>query len=122
MLDREGVDLALFHQAAAHRLESIPAALRACAERMEQRSDESYRHAPTATLGTWRNFWAGRLPYFDANSIPGQFARFVVGLIDQAGGGGAHAGADLTRLQEVVRYGADARSESSRPPVPPDTA
>ncbi len=115
MLDREGVDLDLFHVAAAHRLETVPAALAACAARMEDRAEESYRRAPTATLGTWRNFWSSRLPYFDAHGIPAQFARFVVDLIDRAGGGGVHARADLTRLQETVRYGADARAPGPPP-------
>ena len=69
----------------------------------------AHAHEPTATLGTWRNFWGSRVAYFEAHGMPTQLVDFVTGLLDSAigEGGGAkrpHADADVTRLQEVVRY------------------
>ena len=43
-----------------------------------------------------------------AHGLPAAFPKFVVGLLDEAGASGAHKDADVTRLQEVVRYGAKA--------------
>ena len=107
MLEREGVDLSLLYPNVGARLAQVPAFLEASARRMQARDEASYRASPGATVGTWRNFWASRLPYLDAHALPSQLPRFVVGLLDEAAGGAGapHADADMTRLQEVVRYG-----------------
>ena len=69
------------------------------------RDAAAYARDPTATLGTWRNFWASRLDYFRSLGAPTVLADFVVGLLDRAGAADpATAGADVTRVQEVLRY------------------
>eukprot|EP01062_Namystynia_karyoxenos_P047702 TRINITY_DN360_c0_g1_i15.p2 TRINITY_DN360_c0_g1~~TRINITY_DN360_c0_g1_i15.p2 ORF type:complete len:342 (+),score=121.55 TRINITY_DN360_c0_g1_i15:82-1026(+) len=110
MLQREGVDMQQFFAEAAKRAATIPAMLEMYHKRMASRDEADYAAAPTATLGTWHAFWGSRLPYFDANGMPGQLPRFAMGLLEAAGGGpgGAHQGADASRLQETVRYGAPA--------------
>ena len=75
---------------------------------VRSRDEAAYLAEPSATLGTWRNFWGSRLPYFEAHGLPAAFPKFVVGLLDEAGASGAHKDADVTRLQEVVRFGAKA--------------
>ena len=109
MLEKEGVDVDLFVSEAAKRLANVPAMVEMADRRMKSRAEADYRHQPTATLGTWRNFWGSRVEYFKANGMPTQLVDFVTGLLDSAieqGGDGkkAHADADVTRLQEVVRY------------------
>eukprot|EP01062_Namystynia_karyoxenos_P047704 TRINITY_DN360_c0_g1_i5.p1 TRINITY_DN360_c0_g1~~TRINITY_DN360_c0_g1_i5.p1 ORF type:complete len:341 (+),score=114.51 TRINITY_DN360_c0_g1_i5:75-1025(+) len=110
MLQREGVDMQQFFAEAAKRAATIPAMLEMYHKRMASREEAHYNAAPTATLSTWHAFWGSRLPYFDANGMPGQLPRFAMGLLEAAGGGpgGAHQGADASRLQETVRYGAPA--------------
>ena len=69
------------------------------------RGDDRYAETPTATLGTWRNFWASRRPYLESLGAPTVLLDFVVGLLDAAGASdAATAGADVTRIQEVLRY------------------
>jgi len=105
MLEAEGVDVSQFAAEAGVRLGQVPPMLEAFSERMKSRDEASYLEAPSATLGTWKNFWGSRLPYFDAHGFPSQLARFNVRLLEEAiGAGGAHAKADVTRLQEVVRH------------------
>jgi 3-hydroxyisobutyrate dehydrogenase-like beta-hydroxyacid dehydrogenase len=115
MLERERVDLSLLYPNVGARLAQVPAFLEAAAARMESRDEAAYRANPGATVGTWRNFWASRLPYLDAHELPAQLPRFVVGLLDEAAGGagGPHADADMTRLQEVVRYGSKRKAEGA---------
>ncbi|KAJ1459755.1 hypothetical protein M885DRAFT_510989 [Pelagophyceae sp. CCMP2097] len=114
MLDREGVPAALVAKSAARRLAYVPAALELAAQRMETR--DSYHTAPTATLSTWRNFWDSRRAYFVRCGMPSQLLDFAVGLLDQAGASDPNLGsADVTRLQEIVRYGAP---PAAAPPAP----
>jgi 3-hydroxyisobutyrate dehydrogenase-like beta-hydroxyacid dehydrogenase len=106
MLDAEGVEIGLFAKEAAKRLSQIPAFLLSAGDRMRSRDEESYTANPTATLGTWRSFWASRLPYFAARGLPTPLPELVVKLLDEASGGqeGPHAHKDVTRLQEVLRF------------------
>ena len=61
-----------------------------------------------ARLRTWRNFWGSRLPYCARRSFPTRLPQLACDLLDQAAGGfqGPHADADVTRLQEVVKFAA----------------
>ena len=108
MLEREGVDPAQFASEASFRLNHVGPMLAQFEKRSRSRDEAAYLAEPSATLGTWRNFWGSRLPYFEAHGLPAAFPKFVVGLLDEAGASGAHKDADVTRLQEVVRYGAKA--------------
>jgi len=114
-LEREGVDMKQFFAEAGKRLAGIPAALEMYHQRMAVRDEEAYRTNPTVTLKTMRDFWASRLPYNEANGIPSAFPDFVVRLLDDAGGApaGIHAEADLSRLQELVRYGLPAQQPAA---------
>ena len=108
MLDKEGVDWQLFLDQAEHRLNAVPGALKSAADRMRTSSDEaSYRQDPVATLGTWRNFWASRIPYLQNAGLPEPLlANFIIDLLDQAGARHPdHKLADVTRLQELLRFG-----------------
>jgi len=110
-LTKEGVDLNQFYTEAAKRLATIPSALKAASERMESRDNDAYAASPTVTLDAARSYWASRLPYNDAHGMPAPLTHFMVELIDQASGvGGIHGNADLSRLQEVLRYGGNKRS------------
>jgi 3-hydroxyisobutyrate dehydrogenase-like beta-hydroxyacid dehydrogenase len=107
----------------------VPDFLLASAGRMSSRAEADYLRNPGATLRTWRNFWGSRLPYFAAHGLPAQLPQLACNLLDEAAGlpaeplpsavvgaspsswpsavapEGPHSAADLTRLQEVVRYG-----------------
>ncbi len=115
MLAEEDVDVDLFAREAAYRLEQLPGFFCASARRMASRAEQNYVEKPSATLGTWRNFWASRLPYFEARGFPARQAEFAIALLDEAAGGegGPHAAADVTRLQEVVRYAAGREGRNS---------
>ena len=129
MLEAEGVDTALYAREAGVRLQQVPDFLLASAGRMSSRAEADYMRNPGATLRTWRNFWGSRLPYFAAHGLPAQLPQLACNLLDEAAGlpdealpsavvgaspsswpsavapEGPHSAADLTRLQEVVRYG-----------------
>ncbi|KOO53363.1 6-phosphogluconate dehydrogenase protein [Chrysochromulina tobinii] len=129
MLEAEGVDTALYAREAGVRLQQVPDFLLASAGRMSSRAEADYLRNPGATLRTWRNFWGSRLPYFAAHGLPAQLPQLACNLLDEAAGlpaeplpsavvgaspsswpsavaiEGPHSAADLTRLQEVVRYG-----------------
>eukprot|EP01065_Artemidia_motanka_P050346 TRINITY_DN858_c0_g1_i2.p1 TRINITY_DN858_c0_g1~~TRINITY_DN858_c0_g1_i2.p1 ORF type:complete len:336 (+),score=122.30 TRINITY_DN858_c0_g1_i2:111-1010(+) len=107
MLEREGVDMKQFFEEAGKRVATVPAMLGMYHGRLGSRDEAAYAAAPTATLSTWRNFWNGRLDYFDSIGAGGQLPRFAVELLDKAGGGpgGPFEQADASRLQEIVRYG-----------------
>ena len=102
MLEEEGVDASVAMTAISHRLAAAPAALEAAAARMADRSD--YESNPTATLATWRNFWASRRPYLERIGASRVLPDFCIDVLDRAGASGAHGGADATRVQEVLRY------------------
>ena len=104
MLEEEGVDAATTMKAVAHRLATAPGALEAAAARMADRSDGAYESDPTATLATWRNFFDSRRPYLDKIGASRVLPDFCVDVLDRAGASGAHGGADVTRVQEVLRY------------------
>ena len=104
MLEREGVDASVAVAAISHRLAAAPAALEAAAARMADRSDGAYESNPTATLATWRNFFDSRRPYLDAIGASRVLPDFCIDVLDRAGASGAHGGADVTRVQEVLRY------------------
>ena len=104
MLEREGVDASVAVAAIRHRLAAAPAALEAAAARMADRSDGAYESDPTATLATWRNFFDSRRPYLDAIGASRVLPDFCIDVLDRAGASGAHGGADVTRVQEVLRY------------------
>ncbi len=107
MLEAEGVPVDLFLQEARHRLAAVPDTLRSNDVRMRRsRSEESYLDRPTTKLDTLRSYWASRLPYMRERNFPDQLARFCISLLDEARGrDGRHGDADVTRLQEVVRFG-----------------
>ena len=106
MLEKEGVDTALFAREAAKRLANAPASMELAAARMARgRDDATYAADPVATLGTWRNFWASRLPYFAANCFPTTLVDFAVSILDAAGASDpAKRASDVTRLQEVLKF------------------
>ena len=104
MLEEEGVSTEVAIEAIRRRLAAAPAALEAAAARMADRSDGAYESDPTATLATWRNFWASRRPYLDAIGASRVLPDFCIDVLDRAGASGPHAGADATRVQEVLRY------------------
>ena len=83
---------------------AAPAALEAAAARMADRSDGAYESDPTATLATWRNFFDSRRPYLDAIGASRVLPDFCIDVLDRAGASGAHSNADVTRVQEVLRY------------------
>lgn len=57
----------------------------------------------TASLGTWRSFWASRLPYLEKNGFSTDLPRFAVSMLEKAiGEDGRYAPADVTRLREVM--------------------
>ena len=101
MLEREGVDASVAVAAISHRLAAAPAALEAAAARMAARE---YNTNPTATLATWRNFFDSRRPYLDKIGASRVLPDFCIDVLDRAGASGAHGGADVTRVQEVLRY------------------
>lgn len=107
MLEREGVDMEQFFRCATGRLANVPGSLKLHNMKMASRNESDYLANPTATLKTWRNFWASRLPYNNSHGIPSHLTNFAVQLLDDASGGmeGTHADADVTRLQEIVRHG-----------------
>lgn len=105
-LEREGVDMSVYFQEAAKRLATVPAALELYSKKMASREENAYQNDVTVTLGTSRSYWAGRLPYNEAHGIPSHLTNLFVELLDGAiGADGNHASADLSRLQEVVRFG-----------------
>ena len=104
MLEEEGVSTEVAIEAISRRLAAAPAALEAAAARMADRSDGAYESDPTATLATWRNFFDSRRPYLDAIGASRVLPDFCIDVLDRAGANGAHAGADVTRVQEVLRY------------------
>ena len=105
MLEEEGVSTEVAIEAIRRRLAAAPAALEAAAARMADRSD--YESNPTATLATWRNFWASRRPYLERIGASRVLPDFCIDVLDRAGASGAHGGADATRIQEVLRYSND---------------
>ena len=106
MLEREGVDPAQFASEASFRLGPVAPDARSVSKRSGRAREASYlADRRDAQRGA---FWGSRLPYFEAHGLPAAFPKFVVGLLDEAGASGAHKDADVTRLQEVVRYGAKA--------------
>ena len=105
MLEEEGVSTEVAIKAISRRLAAAPAALEAAAARMADRSD--YESDPTATLATWRNFFDSRRPYLDTIGASRVLPDFCIDVLDRAGASGAHAGADATRVQEVLRYSND---------------
>ena len=105
MLEEEGVSTEVAIEAIRRRLAAAPAALEAAAARMADRSD--YESDPTATLATWRNFFDSRRPYLDAIGASRVLPDFCIDVLDRAGASGPHAGADVTRVQEVLRYSND---------------
>eukprot|EP00930_Biecheleria_cincta_P072399 TRINITY_DN59804_c0_g1_i1.p1 TRINITY_DN59804_c0_g1~~TRINITY_DN59804_c0_g1_i1.p1 ORF type:complete len:348 (+),score=63.53 TRINITY_DN59804_c0_g1_i1:105-1046(+) len=112
-LEKEGVDIKQVVQEAQKRLATVPGAMELYSKKMESREDDAYRTNTTVTLDTARSYWASRLPYNRAHGIPSHFTDLYLSLLDEAAGGppGAperqHGSADLSRLQEVVRYGGD---------------
>jgi len=100
-----GLGLALAREA-AKRLSGTPRAIELAAARMAAgRDDASYADKPVATLGTWRNFWASRLPYFVENNFPTVLVDFAVSILDAAGASDSvRSKADMTRLQEVLKF------------------
>lgn len=101
MLEREGVDVATTIECVARRLATAPGALEAAAARM---ADREYVADPTATLGTWRNFFDSIRPYLRKTGASTELPDFCVGVLDRAGASGPHGGDDVTRIQEVLRY------------------
>lgn len=115
MLDKEGVDWQLFCDKAAVRLSTTPDALRAAARRMRgSTSDDDYARQPVATLATWRNFWASRLPYLQRSNLPEpHLAKFAIDILDKAGASDPTlAKADITRIQQLLRFNEVFRCES----------
>lgn len=114
MLDKEGVDWQLFCDQAAVRLSTTPDALRAAARRMRSsNSDSDYARQPVATLATWRNFWASRLPYLQSSNLPEpRLAKFAIEILDMAGASDPNlAKADITRIQQILRFDEIVQSE-----------
>jgi len=111
-LEREGVDVKQLVVEMKKRLDTVPAVLEAYDARLSDRSEDSYNANTTVSLSTARSYWASRLPYHEARGIPTHLTQLFLDLIDEAAGGkdGPHSGADITRLQEVVRYGSPAQS------------
>jgi len=107
MLEKEGVEWDVFVREASKRLAVVPDALHNAAERM--RRGVPYDENPVATLATWRNFWASRRPYLKAAGLPDHVvADLAVSLLDRAGASTPRLrGSDVTRLQEVLRFGKD---------------
>ena len=105
MLEKEKVDIEkVFLPAAEARLNAVPASLAKASKKMQD--DTDYYTDPVATLGTWRNFWASRLPYLEKHGLPEhKLAQFVIKLLDDAGAqDNAYKNADITRLQEILRF------------------
>ena len=75
-------------------------------------SDQSTSWEPN-----FRSYWASRLPYNKVHGIPSHLTNLFVDLLDDASGGreGEHSAADLSRLQEVVRYGREPPFSSTHP-------
>lgn len=106
MLEKEGVDWNVFCEEAAVRLKATPDALKDAADRMlSAQKDVDYVKNPVATLGTWRNFWASRLPYLGANQLPEpHLVKFAIDILDKAGANDPDfSDSDVTRLQEILR-------------------
>ena len=106
-LQREGVDLKQLYGEMSARLATIPAALEMYEQRMRDQDEASYEKEVTASLGVCKNYWQGRKPYSRAHGDPTMLTDFMVDLFEKASGGkdGPHSGADLSRIQEVLRYG-----------------
>mmetsp|Transcript_17735 Transcript_17735/g.26630 ORF Transcript_17735/g.26630 Transcript_17735/m.26630 type:complete len:337 (+) Transcript_17735:68-1078(+) len=105
MLDQEGVDWNLFTKAAAKRLEAVPESISSRFETM-RKDDPDYHGNPVATLATWRNFFASRFSYLKNHKLPEHaMAQFAVDILDKAGASHLkYQGADLARIQEVLRF------------------
>merc|ERR1712176_1095131 len=98
------------------RLATVPAALEMYHERMKNRDEASYQENPTVSLTTARSYWASRMPYCQAHDDPTHLTDFMINMLDEAAGGkgGPHTDADISRMQEVLRYssGSDAKGSS----------
>ena len=103
MLEKEGVPHDLVMESMRQRFDAVPGAMGLYAERMRDRSDEAYAHKPIATVNSWLNFTAGRLPYFKANDFSTVVPDFVAANLTKLSEAG-HGGDDMTRLQEITRY------------------
>eukprot|EP00928_Gymnodinium_smaydae_P032022 TRINITY_DN23311_c0_g1_i1.p1 TRINITY_DN23311_c0_g1~~TRINITY_DN23311_c0_g1_i1.p1 ORF type:complete len:332 (+),score=62.95 TRINITY_DN23311_c0_g1_i1:55-1050(+) len=114
-LDREGVDIQQAIREIKKRLDTVPAVLEMYNARLASRSDEDYNANVTVSLGTARNYWASRLPYCEARGIPTHLTDLFLDLLDEASGGpaGPHVEADISRLQECVRYGKKRRMDDA---------
>lgn len=125
VLEREGVDIKQMCEEMKKRLDTVPSVIDQYNKRMDDHTESSYDTNQTVTLNTARNYWASRLAYNDRCNIPSHFTEFFIDLLDKAAGGtqGPHGEADITRLQEVVRYGREGLSsqESARSIPPADS-
>jgi len=116
-LQNEEVEMQPLFKAIAARLATVPAVLELYSERMKSRSEQDYIKDTTCTLNAARSYWASRLPYNKVHGIPSHLTNLFVDLLDDASGGreGEHSAADLSRLQEVVRYGREPPFSSTHP-------
>lgn len=103
MLDKENVSLDVFLAEAKKRLAVVPSSLDIAATKMQAKDYAD----PVATLATWRNFWASRLPYVKEAGLPDpSLANFAVSLLDKAGASNPDLKtSDVSRIQEVLRFG-----------------
>lgn len=119
VLEREGVAIQQVVEEVTKRLAMVPAALEMYHKRMASRDESAYRQNITVTLGTSRSYWASRLSYNAAHDIPSHLALLFIDLLDEACGGdqgpATHTSADVSRLQEVVRYSRDAVGSTLEP-------
>lgn len=115
MMAREGVDIKQVIAEMKKRLDTVPAALELYDSKMASRSEADYDSNVTVSLSTARSYWASRLPYYESRQIPTDLTDLYLQLLDRASGGeaGPHAEADVSRMQEVVRYGRESSSSSS---------
>lgn len=103
MLEREGVHPPQLYEHMAKRLATVSGAVELMHGKLTDRTDESYHVNQVVSLETLHGFWTSRLPYFEANGIPSHFARAMADMCERAAGDGAHWGADVSRLQELMR-------------------
>jgi len=81
--------------------------------RMGSRDPQDYLANPTATIDNWRSYWTSRLPYMRTHNLNSRVPDFAVSLLNEAAGPNQeHQHADITRLQEVVRYETDSKDET----------